>query len=353
MKDYQVTIKTYEGPVNIYEVDLNSWRKYGEDNFFDYPRCAKDLIPYAKEMGYTHIQLMPTNGDLTYFLELAESMGLGVIRDWIPAERGFSFKWNKVWAENILDYIQGDSLYRENIHYKLTVSPCAFGQHFILPISHEEVGQGKKSLLDKFPGAYEEKFAGLRAFMGYMMAHPGKKHIFMGCEIGQFVEWDSGKAIEWFLLDFPAHKQTQDFFREINHFYLENPPLWQEDYSGAGFRWIIADDNSQNIIAFRRFDKNGEELLIMVNFSPVSRSNYKIGVPEEGQYRVIFHTDKPSFGGRGPEEGPTYEAYEGYMHELPYHISVELPGLSALYIKKEKAKRRVSLKERSDNGTEN
>ncbi len=254
---------------------------------------------------------------------------------------GFSFKWNMGWMNDILDYSQSDPIFRQYLHEKLTFSLLyAFNEHFILPISHDEVVHGKKSLLDKFPGNYEQKFAGLRAFLCYMMAHPGKKLMFMGSEFGQFIEWDYKRPLDWFLLDYPAHKMTHDFFKELNHFYLENPALWQDDQSWEGFQWIIPDDASQNVVSFRRIPKKGEEILVVVNFSPVQRDDYRIGVPGSGNYKIVFHSGNPEFVEEGVEEGPVYKAVPGEMHGLPSHISLRLPGLSAIYLKKETERRK-------------
>ena len=169
----------------------------------------------------------------------------------------------------------------------------------MLPISHDEVVHGKKSFLDRMSGDYWQKFASARAFYGYMMTHPGKKLFFMGSEIGQFREWDYEGQIEWFLLDYAAHAKFQHYVSELNHLYLETPALWQIDDSWQGFQWIDADNREQSIISYRRIDRKGKELLILINFTPVARENFLLGVPDAGVYEEIFNSDDERFGGSG------------------------------------------------------
>lgn len=205
---------------------------------------------------------------------------------------GFDLKWNMGWMHDTLDYLAMNPFYRKDNHNKLTFSFFyAFSERFVLPISHDEVVHGKKSLLDKFHGDYNEKFDTFRVFYSYMLAHPGKKMTFMGCEYGQFAEWNYEKSLEWFMTDFEKHKQLQEFVSKANSFYLHNSELWEIDFSWEGFQWIVSDDNTQNIIVFERYNRMGEGIICIFNFSPISRKNYRLGVDGIGEYEVIFSTD--------------------------------------------------------------
>lgn len=186
------------------------------------------------------------------------------------------------------------------------------------------------------PGTYEEKFAGLRAFLAYTMAHPGKKLAFMGQEFAQFKEWDYQQGLDWVLLDYPAHQQIHEFSRSLNHFYLDNAPLWEIDFSWEGFEWISNDDYAQSVISFRRIDKSGNELIAVCNFCPVLRENYRIGVPETGTYKEIFSTDDSRFGGSGISNGTVKADASEPMHGHEQSIALTLPPLSVIYLKHSK-----------------
>ena len=239
---------------------------------------------------------------------------------------GFDFKWNMGWMNDLLDYIQIDPYFRSHKHTALTFPlTYAFSEHFILPISHDEVVHGKKSLLDKMPGTYEQKFAGLRMFYAYMLAHPGKKLHFMGAEFGQFIEWDEEKELDWLLLQWQHHHQARDFFAAANAAYGEQPALWRIDDSWAGFEWLECDDANANVIAFVRDDGRGERVLVVCNFSGAPHRPYTIGVPDAGQYTCILNTDAPAWGGEAeaPDLTATPTPHKGHPHSL----EIALPPL--------------------------
>ena len=245
---------------------------------------------------------------------------------------GFNYKWNMGWMNDTLRYMSLDPLFRKDNHHSLTFSFFyAFSENFILPLSHDEVVHGKKSLLDKMPGSYEEKFAGARAFAAYTMAHPGKKLTFMGNEFGQFKEWDFKAPLDWFLLDYPAHKTYQDFTKALNRFYLDHQALWGNDFDWEGFSWIVPDDAAQSVVAFARRDKSGNELLAVCNFTPVKRENYRIGMPRPGAYREVFSTDNASFGGSG-FCNKAIKTTDMPSHGFEQSAALDLPPLSVVFL---------------------
>jgi len=248
---------------------------------------------------------------------------------------GFNFKWNMGWMNDMIEYMKTDPFFRKYRHKNITFSlHYAFSENYILPLSHDEVVHGKKSLLDKMPGPYEEKFANLRVLLGYMMAHPGKKLTFMGYEVGQFTEWNYNKEIEWFMTNYEYHGKLNTFVKELNEFYLKSPELWEVDYSWKGFKWISNDDYEQNIIAFKRIDKRGKELIAVVNFSPVERHNYLLGA-EEGVYTEVFNSNKMEYGGTGTGNKDRIISSQGSLHGYGSYISLTLPPLSIIFLKKE------------------
>lgn len=255
---------------------------------------------------------------------------------------GFNFKWNMGWMNDMLSYMSLDPIYRSFNHDKLTFSFFyAFSENYILPISHDEVVYGKCSMINKMPGYEVDKFASYRAFMAYMMAHPGKKLLFMGQEFAQSNEWNYKSQLDWGLLDSAPHKNMLKFTEKLNKFYVENSPLWQNDDSWSGFSWISNDDYKQSVIAFRRIDDDGNEIIAVCNFVPVKRENYRIGVPDKGTYKVVLNTDAAEFGGSGAS-AKSYKAEKESMHGFDYSISMTLAPLSVMYLKA--APKRKSVK---------
>ena len=245
---------------------------------------------------------------------------------------GFNFKWNMGWMNDMLRYMSLDPYFRKDNHDCLTFSFFyAFSENFIMPISHDEVVHGKCSMIEKIPGEYGMKFASLRAFYAYMTAHPGKKLLFMGQEFAQFTEWNYQKELDWMLLDYDMHKRMQQYVAELNKFYLKNPEFWEIDYSWDGFNWISNDDNTQSIIAFRRIDKSGNEIITVCNFVPVARENYRIGVPKKGSYRRIFCSDSVNYGGTTEETAVSVKSEKVPMHGYDNSISISIPAMSVSF----------------------
>lgn len=212
---------------------------------------------------------------------------------------GFSFKWNMGWMNDTLKYAEADPIYRKDLHTKMNFSLMyAYKERYILPISHDEVVHGKKSLVDKMTGNYHNKFATARTYLGYMMTHPGKKLLFMGCEFAQFREWDYENSLEWFMLDYDMHARYQRYVSELNALYLNEKALWQQDGSPLGFEWIDADRSNDNTYLYRRYAKDGSYLTVVTNFAPVERE-YVIPVKEKGVYSEIFNSDNTNYGGGG------------------------------------------------------
>jgi 1,4-alpha-glucan branching enzyme len=251
---------------------------------------------------------------------------------------GFNYKWNMGWMNDVLDYMKLDPIYRANNHNKLTFSFFySFSENYILPVSHDEVVHGKASLIGKMSGATsEQKYASYRAFMAYMTAHPGKKLSFMGSEFAQDLEWDEKREIDWACLADSRHKQIHEFSKELNKFYLANSPLWERDDSWDGFAWISHDDYLQSVIAFRRIDEQGNEIIAVCNFVPVTRTDYRIGVPFEGTYEQVFSTEDPRFGGIGFVDNKKVKTEDFTMHGYDNSIKLTIPGLSVMFLKKTK-----------------
>jgi 1,4-alpha-glucan branching enzyme len=247
---------------------------------------------------------------------------------------GFDFKWNMGWMNDTLRYIKLDPVHRKYHHNLITFSMhYNYTEKFILPISHDEVVHGKKSLINKMWGNLWNKFAGLRLYATYMMGHPGKKLLFMGSEFGQFVEWREYEQLQWQVLDeFHTHKETQSFFKQLNHFYTENNALWEYDYEPRGFSWIDVGNKDQNILSFARFGKT-ECLVFICNFTPVVYYDYCIGVPKAGTYTEIFNSDSMQFGGSGQIISEKLTSISSWQHNHPQYLTLKVPPMAVIVLK--------------------
>ncbi len=475
-------------PINIYEVHLGSWRRHEDGSLYSYTELASELVPYVKQMGYTHVELLPvsehpfdgswgyqvsgyyavtarhgTPQEFMAFVDAMHEAGIGVILDWVPAHfpkdahglyefdgqplyeyqgadrienatwgtrffdvgreevqsflvsnavfwadvyhvdglrvdavaamlyldydkhpdewvpnvygdnrnleaiaffqklnsfmaqaypdvmmiaeestawgnltrfdnggLGFTFKWNMGWMNDSLSYLQVDPYFRPHDHNKLTFSlSYSFGENYVLPVSHDEVVHGKLSLLDRSPGDYAQKFAGTRTYLTYMLTHPGKKLLFMGCEYGPFREWDYADSLEWFMLDYEQHAKMQLFTASLNHFYLSEPALWECDDGWHGFQWIDADNAGQSIYSYRRIDKKGRELVVLLNFQPVKREDFLLAVPVDGVYEEVFNSDDIRFGGEGNLNPGRYKTEPCMLRGYGRAIRITVPPMGA------------------------
>ncbi len=486
--------KPYDKPVNIYEVHFGSWKRHENGEMLTYSEMAEELIPYVRDMGYTHIELMPIceypfDGSWGYqvtgyysansrygkpwelkkFVDECHKAGIGVIMDWVPAHfprdahglrmfdgtplfehpdsrlgehkewgtlvfnwekseinsflisnavfwleeyhmdglrvdavssmlyldynrrdgewvankygghenlaaieflqnlnrtvfekfpnvlmiaeestawggvtmpvheggLGFNFKWNMGWMNDILRFMAMDPFFRGSNHDMLTFSMMyAYSENYILALSHDEVVHGKKSLVDKMWGSYEQKFKGLKLLLAYMYAHPGKKLLFMGGEFGQFIEWRFAEGLEWHLLGLDTHHGMSEFSKDLNWFYRNNRSMNENDEDWSGFRWIDASDREHSVVSFVRISRSGRDKTVVVaNFAAQEHKGYQVCVPVGGEYKVVLSTDDKKYGGI-TEKLCTMKAKKVKNKEFDYAIDIDIPELSALYIKK-------------------
>ena len=483
----------YACPINIYEVNLLSWKRHDDGTPLSYRELATELVNYVRDMGYTHVEFMPvqehpydgswgyqvtgyyaitsrlgTPHDFMALVDAFHAADIGVILDWVPAHfpkdefglyefdgeslyepsqwdrkenrgwgtrkfdygreeivsflisnavfffdvfhadglrvdavasmlyldydkrpgewvpniygdnknleavaflrrlneavfgcfpdalmiaeestawplvtrptdvggLGFNFKWNMGWMNDVLSYISTDPIYRQYNHNKLTFSMMyAFSENYILPVSHDEVVHGKASLISKMPGSYEDKFAGMRSFMGYMMSHPGKKLNFMGSEFGQFKEWNYKEGIEFFLEKYPLHAKLALMTKELNEFYKNTPALYEIEDSWDGFEWLAPNDADRNFLSYVRKDRKGNQIVVLVNFSGVDLHRYTLGI-EKGKYRIVFNTDSVRYGGNGGMKKRIFTATKTPSHGKEYSIRFDLPKLTCVYLTK-------------------
>lgn len=248
---------------------------------------------------------------------------------------GFSHKWNMGWMNDFLEYMKLDPYFRKWNHHKMTFSMTyAYSEKYILVLSHDEVVHLKCSMINKMPGLYDDKFANLRAGYAYMLGHPGKKLLFMGQEFAQFQEWSEARELDWYLLGEERHQQLQHYVKELLHLYRKTPALYDADQSPSGFEWINADDADRSIFSFVRRSQNGKSnLLFVINFTPVARPDYRVGVPQRKQYRLVLNSDAAEFGGSGKELPVVYKAQKGECDGQPYSIAYELPAYGVAVFK--------------------
>lgn len=247
---------------------------------------------------------------------------------------GFNFKWNMGFANDMFEYVSMDPIYRQYQHNKLTFPMMyAYSENYVLPVSHDEVVHGKRSLIDKMFGSYDEKFCMMRAYLAFMMTMPGKKLLFMGCEFAQFREWDFNNSLEWFMLKYPHHEEMQRYVKELNHMYLDHPEFWEIDDSWDGFKWIDADRASDNVVLYERFDVKRKFAVVAINFSPVSRFNCEFPVSEEGVYSLVLNSDRENLGGNGILLKDRFYAEKNVNGDSI--LKLDLPAYSAVILKKE------------------
>jgi len=312
--------------------------------YLDYSRKPGEWIPnrYGGNENLEAIDFLRRFNELAHkvpgaFTVAEESTAFaGVSKPVYLNGLGFTFKWNMGWMHDMLAYFSLDPIYRKYHQQNITFSMLyAFQENFILPISHDEVVHGKRSLLGKMPGDEWQRFANARAFLSYMYGHPGKKLLFMGCEIGQYEEWNHESSVRWELLNFHYHNTLQVLVRELNRLYRAEPALHQVDYHWAGFEWVDFRDTEKSIISFLRRAENTENFLLFVcNFTPVPRMNYRVGVPEDGYYEEIFNSDAAMFGGSNMGNGGGALSSPVPAHDRKQSISITLPPLGVLIFRK-------------------
>lgn len=246
---------------------------------------------------------------------------------------GFDFKWNMGWMNDTLKYFEMDPLYRKHHHDLLTFSLMyAFNEKFILPFSHDEVVHLKKSMINKIPGDYDLKFAGLRGLYGYMYAHPGKKLLFMGSEIATFEEWNEDKELAWSVLNYDRHNQMQRFVKDLNKLYTSESAFSELDTSYDGFEWVDVNNSEESVVIFERINKAGERIICVFNHTPHWRHNYRVGVLDKGIYRVLLNSEHRWYGGQVQRNTPLY-TYDEYAHNREQSLKLDIPGYSAIFIK--------------------
>lgn len=311
-----------------YGRDYGEWESniYGGNGNLEAIAFLKELNTIIKKEGKGAITVAEESTSWEGITKSVEEGGLG-----------FDYKWNMGWMNDTLSYIELDPIYRKYHHNKMNFSMMYnYSEKFILPISHDEVVHGKKSLINKMWGDDWKKYAGLRLYASFMMGHPGKKLMFMGCEFGQFVEWREWEELQWNVIEeFDIHRKTKEYFKALNKFYLENSSLWSLDYEEEGFKWIDADNSEESVLSFIRIGKNKKEKLIFIcNFTPEVYYDFKVGVPELGEYVEVFNSDSLEFGGAGNIMGDSIlKATEESFKDFDYSISVKVPPLGTLVLK--------------------
>ena len=311
---------TYTGDVNSYAIDF-----------------LQKLNRVVKESDPTVLMMAEDSTDWPNVTKPASEGGLG-----------FTYKWNMGWMNDILEYMESDQHSRKALHNKVTFSIMyAYTERFILPLSHDEVVHGKKSLLDKMPGSYEEKFSQLKLLMGFLTTHPGKKLLFMGGELGMFSEWKDKEQVDWHLLNYDSHRTLNHFFRDLVKLYKRSKPLYELDDYPEGFEWIDVHNTDQSIFSFIRRDREGNPLIILCNFKNISYEEYKVGVPDKQEYKEVINSDASQYGGSNYVNKKNIIAEEGTFHGRPYHIKIKVPPFGITILRPIKKR-----KEQNKNGKE-
>ena len=311
--------------------------------YLDYSRKAGEWLPnmFGGRENLEAVDFLKLMNETAYgrepgvFTAAEESTAWpGVSRPTYLGGLGFGFKWNMGWMHDTLLYFQKDPVYRRFHHHTLTFSLMyAFSENFVLPLSHDEVVHGKRSLLDKMPGDRWQKFANLRSLYAYMWAHPGKKLLFMGGELGEWEEWNYDGSLHWNLLEYAEHQGVQSLIRDLNHTYRSQPALYEVDFDPRGFRWLEANDAANNVLAFARVDDRGENPVVCVlNLSPVPRYEYRVGMPKCCRWRELLNTDSAFYGGSGVGNLGGVEAEPVPWHDQPFSAQLTLPPLGAVWL---------------------
>ncbi len=305
--------------------------------YLDYERAAGDWVPnrYGGNENLEAIDFLRRFNEQVHKVPGAVSIAeestsfAGVSHPVYTGGLGFTMKWNMGWMHDMFAYFKSDPFYRKFNHNHITFSLLyAFTENFLLPISHDEVVHGKSSLIGKMPGDEWQRFANVRAFLAYMYAHPGKKLLFMGCELGQYEEWNWQSQLRWDLQQYTFHQGLQEFVRELNFLYANEPSLYQIDSQWQGFEWIDFRDIDHSVISFlRRGKRPGDELIFVCNFTPVVHPGYRVGVPGPGLYQEILSSDAPQFGGSGVTNPTALRSQEGAWQSRWHSIAPTLPPL--------------------------
>ena len=246
---------------------------------------------------------------------------------------GFTYKWNMGWMNDTLSYIQEEPIHRKHHHNRMTFGlTYAFSENFLLPLSHDEVVHGKRSLLGRMPGDEWQRFASLRTYFGFLYGHPGKKLLFMGGEFAQGKEWNHDEALDWYLLEYPQHRGIQDLVRDLNQLYSNTPALHELDCSHEGFEWIVVDDRDSSVLSWIRRARNGDFVICVSNFTPVVRYHYRMGVPVSGQYRERLNTDDARYGGSGVRNEALIQSEPVPSHQQPASVQLTVPPLATLIL---------------------
>lgn len=315
--------------------------------YLDYSRESGEWVPnrYGGRENLEAIDFLQQFNEVTHqrfpgVLTIAEESTAwgGVSRPTYDGGLGFSIKWNMGWMNDTLRFLRHDPIHRSHHHNELTFSLVyAFTENFALPLSHDEVVHGKRSLLDQMPGDMWQKFANLRLLYSYMWTHPGKKLLFMGCDIGQWTEWNHEESVPWDLLEYDTHRGIQTLVADLNKLYRQERALYETDFEGCGFEWVDCHNAADSVLSYMRKSKDGQEhLLVCCNLTPVVRDNYYLGVPRGGTYREVFNSDSMYYGGSNVGNGPAVHAEHLSHHGRSHRLKLSLPPLAVVVLKPER-----------------